>query len=114
MLRATHAFLDLMRPEEDDDVRVCVQPEEGVGQLRMYDDPGFDLLPVKVVGLRHGNVVADNADRIEGNSGRAGHVFSGAVEEAAEAGKHALKLADHTKTVTRAGETRCDRDVKSI
>ena len=54
---------------------------------------GFDLLPIKVVGLRHGNLVADNANWFEGNSGRAGHVLFGVVEEAAEAGKHAPQVS---------------------
>jgi len=93
VFRASHAVLHLMRPEEDDDVRVGVQPEERVGQLRVHDDTGFDLLPIKVVGLRHRNIVVDDADWLEGNSGRAGHVLFGVVEEAAEAGKHAPQVS---------------------
>jgi hypothetical protein len=100
VLRAAYAFLNLVRPEEDNDVRIGIQPEQRVRELRMHHDARFDLLPVKVVGLRDGDVVADNADRIEGNRGWAGHVFSGAVEKTAEAGKHELKLSDDAKAVT--------------
>ena len=93
VLRAAHAVLDLVRPEEHDDVRVGVQPEQRVAQLRVYHNTRFDLLPIKVVGLRHGNIVADDADWLEGNSGRAGHVLFAVVEEAAEAGKHAPQVS---------------------
>lgn len=94
-----------MRPEEDDNVRVVIQAQERIRQFSVNEDPRFDLLPVKVVGLRNGHIVANDADRFEGNRGQAYHVFIWAVEETAKAVKHAPKLADHSHVVIHKAET---------
>ena len=56
-------------------MRVAVQPQQGDGKLPVYNDAGFDLLPIEVVGLWDWDVIHHGADWAQVNNGRADGVF---------------------------------------
>src|SRR3990170_1764172 len=85
-LGAAHVRRHQVGPEQDVDVRIAVQPQERLRQLRPQDNARPDVLPA--VGHRPLDAVPDDADGPHGDLGQVGQFIAATEEEAADAVQH--------------------------